>query len=508
MSESNDVWDVIVIGGGPPGEIAAQYATQGSDRTAVIVEHELLGGECSYWACMPSKALLRPIEVLDAARHMPGVQSIVGDHSIDVEAVLQRRDSFVNYLPDVAGSPHDDRYQVQWATDTGIDVVRGHGRLTGVKQVVVSEPGGTERTLTARHAVIVATGTSASVPDTPGLRDALPWTSRDVTNLHAVPRRVAVIGGGVVACESACWLGGLGVDELTVIATSGSLLGRNEPFAGELVLDRFRDSGVRVLLDTQVRSVRRDEPRDTGEGRVHGGPAVLEVAAKGSGAGAGGRSASPDTLDVDEIVVAAGRTPSTDGLGLDTVGASVDRRGFLAVDDRLTVTGVAGEWLYAVGDCNGRALLTHMGKYQARIAGAVIGARAEGQPLSGSRFTDVADDGKVPQVTFTDPQVASVGLTEAAARAAGRDVEVVEHDMAGYAGTSLLRDGYVGRAKLVIDRGTDTLIGATFVGADVAELVHAASVAVVGGVGMDSLWHVVPSYPTMSEIWLKLLEAR
>ncbi len=503
MSERDDTWDVIVIGGGPPGEIAAQYAIQGSDRTAVIVEHELLGGECSYWACMPSKALLRPIEVLDAARHMPGVQSLVGDHRIDVDAVLKRRDSFVNYRPGGPGRPHDDRYQVQWATDTGIDVVRGHGRLGGVRQVVVTDPDGTERTLTARHAVVLATGTSAAVPNTPGLRNALPWTSRDVTNLHTVPRRVAVIGGGVVACESACWLNGLGVGELTLIATSGSLLGRNEPFAGELVLNQFREAGVRVLLDTEVRSVRRDATRDTGEGRLHGGPAVLRIAARGAGA-----DAEPDTVEVDEIVVAAGRTPSTDGLGLDAVGASVNGRGFLTVDDRLAVSGVPGDWLYAIGDCNGRALLTHMGKYQARIAGAVIGARAEGRELDGSRFTDVADAGKVPQVTFTDPQVASVGFTEAAARAAGRAVEVVEHDMAGFAGTSLLRDGYVGRAKLVIDSDSDVLIGATFVGADVAELVHAATVAVVGELTMGRLWHVVPSYPTMSEIWLKLLEAR
>jgi dihydrolipoamide dehydrogenase len=138
----------------------------------------------------------------------------------------------------------------------------------------------------------------------------------------------------------------------------------------------------------------------------------------------------------------------------------------------------------------------------------VIGARAQGRPLNGTRFRDIADEQKIPQVTFTDPQVASVGLTEKAATAAGLDVEIIEHDMAGFAGTSLLRDGYVGRAKLVVERDSDTLVGATFVGADVAELVHAATVAVVGGVTMDTLWHVVPSYPTVSEIWLKLLEAR
>jgi dihydrolipoamide dehydrogenase len=244
---------------------------------------------------------------------------------------------------------------------------------------------------------------------------------------------------------------------------------------------------------------------------VHGGELTLRLRGESiGGESIGGESiGGEETLVVDELVVAAGRTPAGHDLGLDAVGVDVGgSRGFVTTDDQLAVVGVPGGWLYAVGDITGRALLTHMGKYQARICGAVIAARAEGATVAGSRFTDLADDGRVPQVTFTDPQVASVGLTEAQARAAGVDVETVEHDMAGFAGTSLLRDGYVGRAKLVIDRARDTLVGATFVGADVAELVHAATVAVVGGVTMEQLWHVVPSYPTMSEIWLKLLEAR
>jgi dihydrolipoamide dehydrogenase len=487
ISSERDIYDVIVIGGGPPGEIVAQYAIQGSDRTAAIVEHELLGGECSYWACMPSKALLRPIEVLEAARHMPGVQSIVGDHSLDKDAVLRRRDSFT--------SDHDDASQVKWAHDTGIDVVRGHGRLAGEKAVEVIGPDGWVRTLVARHAVVVATGTTATVPDIPGLRDALPWTSRDATNIHDIPRRMAVIGGGVVACESACWLDGLGVEDLTIIGSAPLLLAKNEPFAGEFVANAFRDNGVHVELDSRVDRVSRKDPQQTGEGRVHGGEVTVSFGDR--------------TITVDEVVVATGRTPSSKDIGLDTVGIDVSgTHGYLTTDDQLAVKGVPGEWLYAVGDITGRALLTHMGKYQGRICGAVIAARAEGRPADGSRFTDVADAGKVPQVTFTDPQVASVGLNEKAATDAGKDVETVEYDMAGFAGTSLLRDGYVGRAKLVIDKTNDTLLGATFVGADVAELVHAATVAVVGGVTLEQLWHVVPSYPTVSEIWLKLLEAR
>jgi dihydrolipoamide dehydrogenase len=268
---------------------------------------------------------------------------------------------------------------------------------------------------------------------------------------------------------------------------------------------------VRVLLGTGIDEVRRSDPAATGAGRVHGGELTLRLRGESiGGESIGGESiGGEETLVVDELVVAAGRTPAGHDLGLDAVGVDVGgSRGFVTTNDQLAVVGVPGGWLYAVGDITGRALLTHMGKYQARICGAVIAARAEGATVAGSRFTDLADDGRVPQVTFTDPQVASVGLTEAQARAAGVVVETVEHDMAGFAGTSLLRDGYVGRAKLVIDRARDTLVGATFVGADVAELVHAATVAVVGGVTMEQLWHVVPSYPTMSEIWLKLLEAR
>jgi pyruvate/2-oxoglutarate dehydrogenase complex dihydrolipoamide dehydrogenase (E3) component len=483
-----DTWDVVVVGAGPPGENAAQFAIEGSTRTAALVEAELVGGECSYWACMPSKALLRPLEVLDAARNLPGTRSIIGPR-VDVGAVLARRDAIVNH--------HDDRSQVAWATGVGVDVIRGRGRLAGVRQVEVTAADGSTRTLQARHAVVLATGTSAAVPPVPGLRDALPWISRDVTNIHEIPRRVAVVGGGVVACEAATWLVGLGVEELTIVEAGPALLSRNEPFARLLVTERFESGGVRVLLGATVASVVRADPAATGEGRIHGGPVRVTV-----DRGPAGR----EELTVDEVVVAAGRTPNSGDLGLGTVGIEVDR--FLPVDDHLGVEGVDGDWLYAVGDLNGRALLTHMGKYQARIAGAVIAARAEGRPLEGPRYSDVADHGQVPQVTFTDPQIASVGLSEQAARETGVDVETVEYDLASLAGTYLLREDYQGRAKLVIDRGADVIVGATFVGPEVAEVVHAATVAVVGRVPLATLWHAVPSYPTTSEVWLRLLETR
>lgn len=473
--QSRDEFDVIVIGGGPVGENAASYAIAGSDRTAVIVEHELVGGECSYWACMPSKALLRPSEVLETARNMPGVKELVGERTLDVDAVLARRESFTHSL--------DDSSQVDWAESAGITVVRGRGRLSGEKTVEVGD-----RTLTARHAVVLATGTTASVPNTQGLRDALPWTSRDATNIHEIPKRVAVIGGGVVASEAATWLLSFG-SEVTMIVRGSRLLASSEPFASDLVAEALRKRGAKILFDADLTAVSRPAAEDTGIGKVHGGPAELTV---------GG-----ETITVDEILVAAGRKPASTGLGLSLVGQEDGK--YVDVDDHLQVPGAP--WLYATGDINGRAPLTHMGKYQGRVAGDVIAALADGKPLHGKRFTASADHGQIPQVVFTPLQVAAVGHTEKQARDAGIDVEILGVDIA-VAGSSLYQDNYSGHAQLVVDKAADVIVGATFVGPGVDELVHAATVALVGKVTLDDLWHAVPSYPTVSEVWLRLLESR
>ncbi|WP_408637469.1 dihydrolipoyl dehydrogenase family protein [Nocardia aurea] len=469
-------YDVIVIGGGPAGENAAAYAIANSDRTAAIVERELVGGECSYWACIPSKALLRPGHLLAAARHMPGITA----DGLDVEAVLRRRDEFVH--------DHDDSSQVAWARDNRIDVVRGTGRLAGERLVEVDG-----RVLRAGHAVVVATGTGANIPDTPGLRDALPWTSRDATNLHEVPDRVLIVGGGVVASEAATWLAALGA-RVIVSVRGDALLGAVEPFARERVAEGLTAAGVDVRFGVAPVRVSRPDVADTGEGRIHGGPVTVELRDK----------TGTSVVVVDEIVVAAGRTPATADLGLAAVGLP---DGYIEVDDRLGARGVPGDWLYAVGDVNHRVALTHMGKYQGRVCGDVIAARAEGRAIDGPRFAASADHAQVPQVVFTTPEVAAVGLSEEAARRAGYAIDTVELDIA-VAGSSLARDDYAGHAKLVIDTATDTLLGATFVGPEVGEQLHAATIAIVGAVPLATLWHAVPAFPAVSEFWLRLLEAR
>ncbi|HEX3907526.1 MAG TPA: NAD(P)/FAD-dependent oxidoreductase [Mycobacteriales bacterium] len=477
LPAASDTFDVVVIGGGPPGENAADYVVKGG-LSAALVEVDLVGGECSYWACMPSKALLRSVETLDLAHHVPGVP--VGDR-LDIGSVLDNRDKFTHH--------HDDSSQVEWAEGAHITVIRGRGRLAGEKRVDVTAPDGTTRTLTARHAVVVATGTSAAIPPIDGLREAQPWTSRDVTNLHTVPARIVVIGGGVVACEAATWLIGLGA-QVTVLCREERLLEHNEPFAGELLADRLRQDGADVRLNVTTEQVRRGPISTTDEGEPRGSEVTV--------------TADGEAIVADEVLIAAGRTPNSGDLGLDSIGLARD--GYLSTDDTMLVDDVPGGWLYAVGDITGRALLTHMGKYQARVCGDVIAARAKGEPTDARRFRASSDHGAVPQVTFSTPQVASVGLTEAHARAAGTPVRTVSYDIGSVAGAALLRNDFVGRAQLVVDTSDETLVGATFVGPDVAELVHAATIAVVGKVPLDVLWHAVPSYPTVSEIWLRLLE--
>ena len=467
MSERE--FDVIVIGAGAVGENIADRTVQGG-MTTVIVEAELVGGECSYWACMPSKGLLRSAAALRAAQDVDGAKQAVSGE-IDVAGVLRRRDRIAH--------DWDDAPQVRWLAKTGIDLVRGHAEFTGVKRVRVTAEDGTVTDLVARHAVAVATGSASLLPDIPGLREIEPWTSRDATSAQEIPESLAILGGGVVGAEMATAYAGFGT-KVTLIVRS-SLLTKMEPFARDLVEASLTKMGVTVRAGVDVTAAHRTEKN-----------AVLTLSD-------GGR------VVAEQVLVAIGRTPRTTDLGLDAIGFQPGA--WLAVDDTLLVKGT--DWLYAVGDVNHRALLTHQGKYQARAAGDVIAARAKGGRVDDAPWgahVATADHEHIPEVTFTDPEVASVGLTEAAARAAGRSIRVLDYDLAWVAGATTHADHYKGQARAIVDEDRRVLIGATFVGPDVAELLHSATVAIVGEVPIDRLWHAVPSYPTLSEVWLRWLE--
>ena len=468
-SGAENTYDVVVLGAGSTGENVADIVVRGG-LTAVLVESELVGGECSYWACMPSKALLRGTEVLAEARAVDGAaQAVTGTQ--DVDATLARRDTFTSHW--------DDSGQVRWVEGAGIGLIRGAGRLDGERTVVVAGADGGETRLSARHAVAVCTGSDAAVPPIEGLREIGPWTPREATSAKQVPGRLLVVGGGVVGCEMATAWNGLGAD-VTLVELGDRLLPPLEPAAGEAVATALRESGVDVRLKTGVTAARRE-----------GTEVVLTV--------------GDDELRADEVLVAVGRAARTRHIGVDTVGLEPGK--YLPVDDTLQVTG--RPWLYGVGDVNGRSQLTHMGKYQARQAGAAIVARARGKEVSTadwSPFVATADAAAVPSVVFTAPQVASVGRTAARAEKEGLPHRVVEYPIGNVSGAGLFADGYEGTAIAVVDTEREVLLGVTFVGPAVAELLQAATIAVVGEVPIARLWHAVPAYPTINEIWLRLLE--
>jgi len=453
---ADETYDVIVIGAGPTGENVADRAVRGG-LTAVIVEAELVGGECSYWACTPSKALLRPADVVAEAGAVRGVAGA----RLNPAEVFARRDSFARGWKDDG--------QVEWLTGAKIDLVRGHGRIAGERLVKVGD-----LSLHARQAVVVATGTRAIVLDS--LAGVDPWTSREATSAHAVPGRLVIVGGGVVGCEMAAAWSAL-CAEVTLIS-HGPLLERLPGFAGDFVAAGLRDAGVDVRTGVDVTGATRDD-----------GTKVTIELSDGS------------SIEADDVLSAVGRSPHTGDIGLETVGLSPGS--WLDVDDTMRVTGVDGGWLYAAGDVNHLALLTHMGKYQARVCGDAIAARARDREPT---VRDTSSKTCVPQVIFTIPEVAAVGLTAEQAVAAGRRVRTVEYEIGNVAGARLFADAYQGHAQMVVDEDRRTIVGMTLAGHGVGETIHAATIAIAGQVPLERLWHAVPSYPTISEIWLRLLE--
>jgi pyruvate/2-oxoglutarate dehydrogenase complex dihydrolipoamide dehydrogenase (E3) component len=476
VGTAEHTYDVVVLGAGPVGQNAAERA-RAAGLSVAMVERELVGGECSYWACVPSKALLRPVIAVADADHIDGAREAVTG-PINAAGVFGRRDRYV--------SNWDDAGQADWVAGIGAALVRGHGRVDGPRRVAVTAAGGEVTVLTARHAVVICVGSRAALPDLPGIAEARPWTNREATDSSSVPSRLAVVGAGGVGVEMATAWNGLGAS-VTLLARGSGLLPRMETFVGDFVERGLRESGVVVRVGVSVTKLHRPTAH---------GPVTLELS-------------DASKVEVDEVLFATGRAPLTDDIGLET--AELTPGSWLDVDDTCQVRAVDDGWLYAAGDANHRALLTHEGKYQARIAGAAIAARAAGQPLDTAPWgahAATADHYAVPQVFFTDPEAAAVGLSAEQAEQAGHRVRAVDVEIGDVVtGAKLYADGYTGRARMVVDVDHGYLLGVTFVGPGVSELLHSATIAVAGRVPIDRLWHAVPCFPTISEVWLRLLEA-
>jgi pyruvate/2-oxoglutarate dehydrogenase complex dihydrolipoamide dehydrogenase (E3) component len=450
-------FDVVVLGAGPAGEVAAGRLAEHGLKIA-IVEDRLVGGECSFWACMPSKALLRPYEALAEVKRIPGAaEAVTGE--LDVAAVLARRDEIIHGL--------DDDAQLPWLEDRKIELIRGRGRLVGERRVRVGD-----EEIEARRAVFLAGGSLPAMPPIPGV-DSIDgaWTNREATLAKEIPARMVILGGGVVGVEMSQAFQTLG-SQVTLVEGARRLIPNEEEFACIQLTESLRERGVDIR--TAQKAERVEQAAD----------GTVTVATSDGGSAVG-----------DVVLVALGRKPATHDLGVETVGLEPGET--IGVDAHMRVPG--HEWLYAIGDINGRSLFTHMGKYQARISADHL--------LGHDRALSHGADGPLsPRVIFTEPQVAAVGHTTESAQQAGLLVDAYQTSTSGSAGGSFYGRNAPGTTQWIVDRERHIIVGCTITGAEIADFLHAATIAIVGEMPLTRLRHAVPAFPTRSEIWLQLLE--
>jgi pyruvate/2-oxoglutarate dehydrogenase complex dihydrolipoamide dehydrogenase (E3) component len=486
-SLTKTTFDIIIIGGGPVACFAeARLAKAG--LSVVVVQHELYGGECHFFGCIPSKALLRPVEAFEAAKAIDGAREAIGNSKLDVSAVFNRRDKYVDLW--------DDSNWISISNGaSGATLVRGFGRIAGTKKVSIQPYGETEKYhLEANIAVIVATGSTHSVPAISGIEGldvgTELWTNRDAVAANSVPEHLIILGAGAVGSEMATFYSAIG-SKVTLISTTAEILPRVEPEAATIVRKSLEERGVSVKLSAHVSKIEK-----------HAANSLTVTLTNG------------ETIAGSVLLNATGRRPRTFDFGLESIGITGEGLP-LQTDASLAVPTSQGTepWLYAVGDVNGLGPTTHMGIYQARIACNAILAIRDGQSSIeintriGISVTETKDfKNTYPYVIFTEPNIGAVGHTLSSAQSAGLKVRAVDSDFS-IAGAWLYGDGQPGWARWVVEEETDKLVGATFCCVEGSEFVNASQVAVLQGLTLKEMVHVVPPFPTRGEIWTYLLNA-